>query len=135
MRFFLDTGVLLWLLDPADLHHATIRESVHAIRAHGHSFQSVARNIAEFWNVSTCPRSARGGFGQSIETTDRRVRFLEYFGSTLQDTAAANAIWRELVATHQVSGVAVNEARLARPANSLSKAYEGRNKPSTGPSL
>lgn len=73
---------------------------------------TTAQNIAEFWNVSTRPMSARGGFGQDIPTTNRRVQFIEKFGQIISDQPDAYAEWRQLVVDYQVQGVSVHDARI-----------------------
>ena len=89
MQYLVDTGVLLRLFDRTDPVHADIRTGLGLLRQQGHTLAAGTQNIAEFWNVSTRPKSARGGYGQSISTTERRVQFLERFGTIHHESAAA----------------------------------------------
>jgi predicted nucleic acid-binding protein len=69
--------------------------------------------IAEFWNVSTRPKSARGGYGHSVVTTERRVQFIERFAAVLEDSVDAYRRWRQLLAQLKIQGTSVHDARLA----------------------
>ena len=112
MQVLVDTGILLRLLDRADPHHNDIREAFRRLRSRGDVPVTSAQNIAEFWNVSTRPVSARGGYGLSVEEADRKVRVFERLFPVLSDTAGAYALWRRLVVTTAVQGVQVHDARL-----------------------
>jgi predicted nucleic acid-binding protein len=108
----IDTGILLRLLDRNDPHHADIRRAFRAIRARGDEPITSPQNVAEFWNVCTRPASARGGFGLSVQETDRRVRLLERLFRVLPDNSMAYPLWRQIVVRHGVQGVQVHDARL-----------------------
>jgi predicted nucleic acid-binding protein len=112
MAVLLDTGILLRLWDRSDPEHAVIVASVRSLYKQGVELVTSAQNIAEFWNVSTRPSTARGGYGQSIEITSRRVEFLERFGRVLSDAATTYQEWRRLVVKYQVTGVSAHDARI-----------------------
>ncbi len=112
MRYLVDTGVLLRLFEQSDPQHETIRTLFRQLTARGNELHTTAQNVAEFWNVSTRPSSARGGYGQDVALTDRRVSFLESVGNVLSDHPDAYAEWRRLVVQHQITGVSVHDARL-----------------------
>jgi predicted nucleic acid-binding protein len=112
MQYLVDTGVLLRLFDRSDPEHATIRQALKTLRSWGHSLATCPQNIAEFWNVSTRPTSARGGYGQSVATTERRVRFIERVGTILAESPITYLEWRRLLVKHQIQGLAVHDARL-----------------------
>jgi predicted nucleic acid-binding protein len=114
MAVLLDTGILLRLWDRNDREHALIIQAVRSLYRQGVELVTSAQNIAEFWNVSTRPASARGGYGQSIEATNRRVAFLERFGRVLSDAANTYQEWRRMVVQYRVSGVSVHDARNRR---------------------
>jgi hypothetical protein len=77
MVYLLDTGVLLRLFDRADPNCLIIRKALWEGRRAGDQFVVSVQKIAEFRNVSTRPRSARGGYGLSISQVERRLRVLE----------------------------------------------------------
>lgn len=89
MVSLVDTNILLRLRQPADLDYHTIRTALRLLRARRHDLVTTAQNIAEFWNVSTRPVTARGGYALSVAVTDRRLRALERIFRILADTPAA----------------------------------------------
>jgi predicted nucleic acid-binding protein len=112
MTVLVDTGILLRLLDRLDPKHQDIRATLRRMRGQGDTLAVATQNIAEFWNACTRPPSARGGYGLSVQETDKRVRILERIFRVLLDTPAAYSIWRQLVVNHAIQGVQVHDARL-----------------------
>src|SRR5438477_3229260 len=112
MRFLLDTGILLRLLDRSDPHHADILQALRRLRLRGDMPVTSAQNMAECWNVCTRPASARGGYGLSVAETERRVRVLERLFPVLTESSGSYSLWRNLLVTHNVQGVQVHDARL-----------------------
>jgi predicted nucleic acid-binding protein len=112
MQYLVDTGVWLRLFDRTDSEHANIRTALQSLRSGGHSLATCPQNIAEFWNVSTRPKTARGGYGKSVDVTERRVEFIERFATVLVDAPAAYHQWRTLLTQYQIQGTAVHDARL-----------------------
>ncbi len=112
MAVLLDTGILLRLWDRSDFQHADIAACIRLLYRQRVELVTTAQNIAEFWNVSTRPQSARGGYGQSIDVTERRVQLFERFGPVRCDKTTTYSEWRRLVKQYRVSGVAVHDARI-----------------------
>ncbi len=112
MQYLVDTGILLRLFDRSDPHHPTIKDTLRTLRIARHGLVTCPQNIAEFWNVSTRPTSARGGYGHTPQLSDRRVAFIERNVSILPESHATYREWRRLVLAHNVQGVAVHDARL-----------------------
>jgi predicted nucleic acid-binding protein len=112
MQYLVDTGVWLRLFDRSDPQHATIREALRLLRANGHTLAACPQNVAEFWNVSTRPASARGGYGKSVSTTELRVQFIERNTAILDELPAAYRQWRGLLIDYQIQGLAAHDARL-----------------------
>jgi predicted nucleic acid-binding protein len=112
MQYLVNTGIWLRLFDRDDPEHATIREALRLLRAEGDSLVVCPQNIAEFWNVSTRPSTARGGYGKSVETTERRVQFIERHALVLDETSRAYEHWRHLLVQYQIVGLAVHDSRL-----------------------
>ncbi len=112
MQYLVDTGVWLRLFDRTDPEHANILAALQLLRSTGHSLAACPQNIAEFWNVSTRPSTARGGYGKSVDTTEQRVQFVERFGTVLDESPAAYRQWRTLLTQYQIQGMSVHDARL-----------------------
>lgn len=110
---FLDTGILLRLLNADDPFHAVARSALRKLRRERSPFYTSFQNVAEFWNVSTRPLSARGGLGLELSVVERRVEAIDRWCQVLIETEASYALWRRLVSTHGISGAAVHDARLA----------------------
>ncbi|MFO0807576.1 MAG: type II toxin-antitoxin system VapC family toxin [Gemmataceae bacterium] len=108
----LDTGILLRLLERTDPHHADIRAAIKNLRAGGDEPVTSAQNIAEFWNVSTRPSTARGGYGLTVVDAEKRLKIVERLFRVLPDTPQSYAVWRRLIINHGVMGVQVHDARL-----------------------
>jgi predicted nucleic acid-binding protein len=112
MRLASDSGILLRVLHRADPQHAAVRQAVRLLRARGDTLVTAPQNIAEFWNVTTRPASARGGFGLGVAEAQRRLRIIERLFPVLPDSPAAYSLWKQLVVHHGVMGVQVHDARL-----------------------
>jgi predicted nucleic acid-binding protein len=67
---------------------------------------------AEFWNVSTRPATARGGFGLTVAEAGRRLALIEKMVEFVTESPASYTEWRRPVVSHGMSGVQVHDARL-----------------------
>ena|SRR5258708_5422051 len=112
MPWLIDTGPLLRLFDRADPQHSFVRAAISAIRIAGDSVVTTSQNVAELWNVSTRPSTARGGYGKSVHATILRVRYVERAFPILPDGPRVYHEWRNLAERYQIQGVAVHDARL-----------------------
>ncbi len=112
MPYLLDTGVLLRLFDKTDPEHPVISELLRRLKKDGEELLTSCQNLAEFWNATTRPKSARGGYGKSLELANRRLQFIYSMGRILPDAPAACLEWHRLIVNHQVQGVAVHDARI-----------------------
>jgi predicted nucleic acid-binding protein len=112
MLVLADSGILLRLLERTDPQHTIIRQAIRLLRGQGNTPVTSPQNIAEFWNVSTRPATARGGLGLSVQETEHRLRIIERLFQVLPDSPAGYPLWRQLVAQHGVMGVQVHDARL-----------------------
>jgi predicted nucleic acid-binding protein len=113
MRYLLDTGILLRLLNRDDAAHAEVRAAVRILKAQGHEIITSFQNISEFWNVCTRPAEARGGLGLSLSETQRRLRTIERIAAILADSPLTYTQWKQLVGDLDVKGVQVHDAKLA----------------------
>lgn len=112
MRYLLDTGILLRLVNRQAAEHDRIRTAIRTLKAQGHVTVSSFQNRAEFWNVCTRPVTARGGLGLTLDETHRRLRTIERITIILPDAPEVYLRWREIVRAHAVQGVQVHDAKL-----------------------
>jgi predicted nucleic acid-binding protein len=112
MPTLVDTGILLRGFARTDPQYRDIRQALRTLRRQGDELLTSFQNIAEFINVSTRPTSSRGGYGLSLEKTDKRVRFIAIACRVVMESPASYDCWRELVARYGVHGVAVHDARI-----------------------
>ena len=113
MVYLIDTGVLLRLFDRSNPNCAIIRKALWEQRQAGHQFVVSVQNIAEFWNVSTRPVNARGGYGLSPAHVEQRLRVVERICTVVPDSPNLYPVWRNLVTCKSVIGVQVHDARIA----------------------
>jgi predicted nucleic acid-binding protein len=112
MLVALDSGILLRVLHRTDPQHSAVRRAVRTLRGRGDTLVTAPQNVAEFWNVTTRPATARGGLGLSLQEAQHRLRIIERLFQVLPDQPAAYSIWKQLVSRHGVMGVQVHDARL-----------------------
>lgn len=112
MAYLLDTGILLRLIQKDDPHHHSIRQALRVLRRDGERLCITSQNLGEFWNVSTRPTSARGGYGMTIAQAEQKTKLIERLFDLLPDGIDTHRDWRRLLVAHSVSGVQVHDARL-----------------------
>lgn len=86
MLYLVGTGVLLRAFNRSDPENLVVRQCLRALKRAGHALVVSTQNVAEFWNVSTRPASARGGYGLSLADTEKRVKLIERFCEVLPDS-------------------------------------------------
>jgi len=89
MRYLVDTGVLLRLVHPADPQHTDVVNALDLLKTRGDTFYCGMQNVAEFWNVTTRPVTARGGFGLTAQEAQRRLDIIELAIEVLTDSPAS----------------------------------------------
>lgn len=113
MRVLVDTGILLRAFDRSDVErHRRIVRALRKLWSDNDELVTTAQNIAEFWNVSTRPVQARGGYGLPVAIVEQRVRVIERMGAILPFSRTAYLEWRRLLTLLQITGVAVHDARI-----------------------
>jgi predicted nucleic acid-binding protein len=112
MLYLIDTGVLLRAVDRHSQEHPAIMIALRELHRRRDRLSVSAQSIREFWNVSTRPSTARGGYGRSVERTVRWVTSFERILQILPETPATYARWRQVVEQHKVIGVRVHDANL-----------------------
>lgn len=112
MSHLVDSNLLLRLTQRGDRDHALARSAVRQLRGDGKTLRTAPQCMAEFWNTSTRPSTARGGYGMSIAETDHKAQLIERLMIVTPEPGGLYAVWRHLVVAAGVSGVEVHDARL-----------------------
>jgi predicted nucleic acid-binding protein len=112
MRYLVDTGVLLRAADRNDPARPQIVAAFRILRARNDDLFVATQNLREFWNVSTRPTSARGGYGRSTERTSRWLDILRRMFNLAWELTPTHEIWQTLVQQHRVIGTQVHDAHL-----------------------
>lgn len=111
MPCLIDTGVLLRAFDRSFADYQSVRQALRLLlRRHETRFVSL-QNLAEFWNVATRPLG-QNGYGLSVEQAHRRLRWIERYCQVVTEDHRSFEIWKSLLVTHSLTGVAVHDARL-----------------------
>src|SRR4051812_1552838 len=97
MSYLLDTGVLLRFFVRSDPVFSDVAQCLHRMRREGTAPFVAMQNLTEFWNVSTRPATARGGYGLSISVTQKRIRVIEQLTRVLYPNALSHEVWKALV--------------------------------------
>jgi predicted nucleic acid-binding protein len=112
VRILTDTGVLLRFFERSAVDHAAVVKALEELWRNGHDLFTSAQNVVEFWNVSTRPLTARGGYGHAPADVDQRVKVIDATWNVLPFTVQAYTHWRRIVIDYQVTGVSVHDARI-----------------------
>lgn len=112
MIYLVDTGILLRAVDRQAPEFEPIQAAFRALRGRGDILTTSTQNLREFWNVSTRPSTARGGYGRSVERTARWIGILRQLLTIVPETTATFALWAQLVEQHRVIGARVHDAHL-----------------------
>lgn len=86
--YLLDTNIFLRLAEKNSLARPLILDAIRKIRLQNKTICYTSQILAEFWNVCTRPVSARGGFGLTIEKTERKANLIQKHFELLPDTPA-----------------------------------------------
>ena len=105
-------GILLRLFERLDPNYSDVQAVLKLLWTRGDELAIMPQNAVEFWNVSTRPATARGGFGQSMLKTRARLVAIERICRVLPETPAIFAEWKRLVVAHSIIGASVHDARI-----------------------
>ncbi len=112
MAYLFDSGILLRLVDTKDVQHSLVRSAVRSIGNQGEYVFIATQNVAEFCNVATRP-VANNGLGLSpAETLTLLKRDIEPICEVLAERETLYPELKRLIATYNVSGKQVHDARL-----------------------
>jgi len=111
MACLIDTGVLLRAFDADSADHLVVRQSIRQLLVRQERRVVAVQNLAEFWNVSTRPAD-KNGYGLSIDRVKRRMHWIEQLCEVVTEDSVSLRLWKDLLTTHSITGVAVHDARL-----------------------
>ena len=115
--YLFDTNIFLRLAEKNSSERPVILNAISKIRANNKTICFTPQILAEFWNVCTRPATSRGGFGLSIEQTERKVNLIQKHFEILPDTFQTFTEWRKIISDYKVMGVQVHDAKLAASMN------------------
>lgn len=112
MSVFIDTNVLVRMIEVADpMHDAAVRAVTALIRS-GEALIITPQIVAEFWSVATRPRD-RNGIGLMPDAAGAELAGIHNFFTVVAESADVYDTWKNLVVSYGVSGVAAHDARIA----------------------
>ena len=111
MSCLIDTGILLRAFDRTFADYRAVRQALRVLLRRRETRFVTVQNLAEFWNVATRPLD-KNGYGLSVEQASRRLRWIERYCQVATEDYRSFHIWKTLLTTHALTGVAVHDARL-----------------------
>src|SRR5690242_4598293 len=112
MRYLIDTGVLIRLVDKRDPQHAIVQSSFELLGTRIDELYITTQNIAEYWNLATRPAANNGlnlppaGVAKSFQEA------IEPFCTIATEPANFPAEFQRLLVRYNVVGKQVHDARL-----------------------
>ncbi|MGI8543873.1 MAG: type II toxin-antitoxin system VapC family toxin [Aridibacter sp.] len=117
MPHLFDTNCFLRLADKNSPQRIIVLDAIRKLRSNNETLYYTPQILAEFWNVCTRPTSARGGFGLSVEQTERKANLIDKCFLTLPDNPVTFNDWRKLVSDHKVKGLQVHDTKIVASMN------------------
>jgi predicted nucleic acid-binding protein len=111
MACLIDTGILLRALDASSAQYRPIRKAVRVLWARDETLVVTLQNLAEFWSVSTRPVD-KNGYGLSVDRARQRLAMIERNCEVITEDDRSYRIWKGLLISHSIVGLAVHDARL-----------------------
>mgnify|MGYP002086948034 CR=1 FL=1 len=115
--YLFDTNIFLRIAEKNSSERPIILNAIRKIRQQNKTICYTPQILAEFWNVCTRPKSARGGIGLSVEQNERKVNLIQKHFELLPDTPATFTEWRKLVSDYRVIGVQIHDTKLVASMN------------------
>jgi predicted nucleic acid-binding protein len=112
MPYLVDTGVLLRFTNTQDPQHPVVKQTVEALVSRNEELYMTTQNAAEFWNVSTRPKSDNGLGLPHNTVTDLLAQTIEPMCTVLVERRTLYSELKRLLANYAVVGKQVHDARL-----------------------
>ncbi len=112
MAYLVDTGILLRFTNTQDPQHPLVKQAVESLVSAREEMYMTTQNSAEYWNVSTRPRSDNG-LGLPPSTVKNLLeQTLEPICTVLIERPTLYGELKRLLAQYGVIGKQVHDARL-----------------------
>ncbi len=111
MRYFLDTNVLLRLVETAHPFHKITTHALKNLKLKGAEFCISLQNASEFWNVCTRPLE-NNGLNQSIDTAAKHLARFEQLFLYVEENSEVYRNWIDIIVRYSVVGVKVHDAKI-----------------------
>jgi predicted nucleic acid-binding protein len=112
MRFLLDTGILLRLVDTQDPHHGLVQKALETLGNRRDDLYITTQNIAELWNVATRPGASNGLNLPPADISQSFQLAIEPFCTIVTESDMMPTEFRRLLLQYSVVGKQVHDARL-----------------------
>ncbi len=112
MAHLFDSNCFLRLAETQSFDRTVVLAALSKLRGANEAIYYTPQVLAEFWNVCTRPASVRGGFGLTVEQTERKVKLIAKHFRLLPDSLATFVEWQRLVSDFRVEGVQVHDAKI-----------------------
>jgi predicted nucleic acid-binding protein len=112
MRYLIDTGILLRIIDEKDQRHPLVQAALETLGSQRHDLYITTQNIAELWNVATRP-IANNGLNLSPPTISQLIQqAIEPFCEVLAEQHTLQVEFKRLLVSYNVIGKQVHDTRL-----------------------
>jgi predicted nucleic acid-binding protein len=112
MRYLIDTGILLRLIDTQDPHHALVQSAFESLGNRADDLYITTQNVAELWNVATRPLANNGLNLPPAAVSQLFQQAIEPFCTIVTEPESLPSEFRRLLIQYSVIGKQVHDARL-----------------------
>jgi predicted nucleic acid-binding protein len=112
MRYLIDTGILLRLVDTQDPHHALVQSVFETLGNQGDDLYITTQNVAELWNVATRPLANNGLNLPPAAISQLFQQAIEPFCTIITELDSMPSEFRRLLLQYSIVGKQVHDARL-----------------------
>src|SRR4051812_32209443 len=102
MRYLIDTGILLRLVDKRDRQHPLVQTAFETLGNQGDALYITTQNIAEFWNVATRPIANNGMNLPPVVASQLFQDTIEPICTVLTEPHTLQTEFRRLLLTYNV---------------------------------
>ncbi|MEX2305993.1 MAG: PIN domain-containing protein [Pirellulales bacterium] len=112
MRYLIDTGILLRLVDTQDSYHGLVQAAFETLGNQRDDLYITTQNVAELWNVATRPLANNGLNLPPAAISQLFQQAIEPFCTIVTEPDTMPTEFRRLLLQYSVVGKQVHDARL-----------------------